>query len=310
MTRRLLHLLTAATLLPAFTGCFTGIESTPAITDNDLRRQNIRSTPEDSYLDDIEHAVSAADNLSAGKRFFVTDPKIRLVLDPSASSADIRAGDTLRLSDISEATSVDGRKVADIRLADRTGAVFAYRTALSPDDLLRARRADIPFTVDLDLVEAVRGKMAGQTYFITTSTRYDLNDQIFNGRRFVPVTIDAVEPGSAYYPIRLTLTDDRGAKFRLYMSVGSTISMPRKFASMFSLTDPHTRHPAITDANWALIIEGRVAQGMTRDECRLAMGTPANIDRQTGYSVLREIWTYDGGRFLVFDDGILETFRL
>lgn len=309
MTNRLLTLLSAAALLPVLTECFTGIESTPAITDSDLRRQNIRVTPEETYLDDIEKAYSEADNLTTGKRFWVTDPKIRLVLDPSAASADIRSGDTLRLADISEATSVDGQQLADIRLSDRNGAVFAYRTTLSPDDIRRARRADIPFTVDIDLVESVRKKMAGNTYYITTATRYDMNDQIFNSRRFVPVTVEAVDPGTAYYPIRLTLTDDRRKQFRLYMSAGSSITMPRKFASMFSLTDPHAKYPAITDANWALIIDGRVTQGMTRDECRLALGTPANIDRQTGYSVLREIWTYDGGRFLVFDDGILESFR-
>lgn len=309
MINRLLTLLSAAALLPVLTGCFTGIESTPAITDSDLRRQNIRVTPEETYLDDIEKAYLAADNLTTGKRFWVTDPKIRLVLDPSAASADIRTGDTLRLAGISEATSVDGQQLADIRLSDRNRAVFTYRTTFSPDDIRRAHRADIPFTVDIDLVESVRNKMAGNTYYITTATRYDMNDQIFNSRRFVPVTVDAVDPGTAYYPIRLTLTDDRGKQFRLYMSAGSTMTMPRKFSSMFSLTDPHAKYPAITDANWALIIDGRVAQGMTRDECRLALGTPANIDRQTGYSVLREIWTYDGGRFLVFDDGILESFR-
>lgn len=48
---------------------------------------------------------------------------------------------------------------------------------------------------------------------------------------------------------------------------------------------------------------------MTRDEARLALGAPANIDRRPGYSFMREIWTYENGIFLIFEDGLLKSFR-
>lgn len=298
----------AVMLCIAASGCFTGIESTPAITDSDVKRQNIRVTAEDKYLDNVVQEI-AGHALAPGKRWYVTDGKIRLIMEPSPQANSIAAGDTLTLSAIGEALTVDGQHVAELTLSRQSGEKVVYRTTTTVKTIENAGKAEIPFTVDLDLVEAVRRRMLNQTYYITTSTRYDMNEQVMRGRRFVPVTIDAVEPGNAYYPVRLRLTDDKGQQFQLFMTVDASDRMPRKFASMFSLTNPRGKYPAITDANWQLIVEGKVTQGMTRDECRMALGAPGNIDRQTGYSILREIWTYEDGRFLIFDDGILQSFR-
>ncbi len=65
----------------------------------------------------------------------------------------------------------------------------------------------------------------------------------------------------------------------------------------------------ITDANWDRIIHGRVALEMTRDECRLALGSPSHIDRYQGTSAYGERWTYENGVYLIFFDGILSSFR-
>ena len=55
--------------------------------------------------------------------------------------------------------------------------------------------------------------------------------QSFTGRRFVPVRVDEVSPGNSYYPILLSLTDEKGKPFRLYMTSDSESRMPRRFDS-------------------------------------------------------------------------------
>ena len=48
---------------------------------------------------------------------------------------------------------------------------------------------------------------------------------------------------------------------------------------------------------------------MTKEECRLAMGSPKNLTQLPDQSGLREYWYYDGGRYLFFVDGLLKEFR-
>ena len=61
---------------------------------------------------------------------------------------------------------------------------------------------------------------------------------------------------------------------------------------------------------WALITQSRVREGMSRDECRLALGQPDRIVRTPTYGGMREHWRYTDGLYLVFDDGYLTSFRL
>lgn len=300
-------LLTSMCVLP-LTACFTGVESTPKITDKEVKRQLTETTLEDTYIDDIPVFGQSTDYYP-GKELFVTDPKIKLILGASADKANIVAGDTLLFSHFSDAATIDGQNVTDIVLTDKNGKEFFYRTSINPDAINKGHAIDIPFTIDIDLVNAVGKKLCGQTYYIVTRARYDLSDNLFYGRRFVPVTIRSVDPGNSVYPIRLTLSENDGKHFRLYMSAQSSGYMPRKFATLFSLSDPRLSYPTILPQTWENITNGKVAVGMTRDECRLALGAADNIDRQPTYSILREVWTYKNGIYLIFADGILESYR-
>ena len=50
---------------------------------------------------------------------------------------------------------------------------------------------------------------------------------------------------------------------------------------------------------------------MTRDECRLALGTPDSIDRATTVGNTHfERWSYENGVYLLFEDGYLSKFRM
>lgn len=308
LTATLKIIFAASILSVMLTGCFTGVENTPRITDKDVRKQVVESKPEDSYLEEIKQQNISSD-FKEGKPWVIVDSKFKLLLNPEIQDINIKKGDTIRFKKFEEAVTVTGDRVAEIHLATSNGETIAYRTSIDFNKIQTGYPVTIPFTVDLDLVDKVRNKMLGQKYYIETRTRYDMNDQIYYGRRFVPVTICSVDYGNEYYPIRLTATEQNGQSFRLYMSIGPESRMPRKFSALFSISDPRLNYPDILPETWQKIVEGKVAAGMTRDECRLSLGSPDNVDRQAGYSSVREIWTYNNGCYLLFLDGILETFR-
>ncbi|MDE6513468.1 MAG: hypothetical protein K2L05_04720, partial [Muribaculaceae bacterium] len=83
----------------------------------------------------------------------------------------------------------------------------------------------------------------------------------------------------------------------------------RTFANQFSLTNPRKNYPQISDTNWNLISQGRVALDMTREECRLALGAPSQVDREALPNGIFERWIYEDGVYLFFTDGLLTRFR-
>ncbi len=133
------------------------------------------------------------------------------------------------------------------------------------------------------------------------------------GLKYIPVKVIAVEPGNLVYPVKVTFCTSAGKECpdtaSVFMSVGAESHSARNFAALFNFSNPRDRYPMITDANWERIIHGRVAVDMTRDECRLALGSPSHIDRYQGTSAYGERWTYENGVYLIFFDGILSSFR-
>lgn len=307
----------AAFSLLALQGCFTGIESTPQISEGDLHRERVSERPEDRYLADI--APQPPSQWERGKTWTVTDPRSERIF-----GTDL-AGLTIAFESFEPATSIVGRTETIVRFASPKGPV-AYRTDIAPDSLARMTVLDIPYAVETTTVEAVRSRMAGQTYYVNTSLWNNMSGSSIRGLRFIPVEVVCVEAGEGIYPLRLTLAytpvagiaatpgaTKAGDTARRYFTLpmaspgGTGGGTTRDFADLFLLSDPRKRYPRISDTVWNNIIAGRVADGMTRDECRLAVGTPAEIDRQAGYSSIREIWTYPDGIRLVFIDGILTT---
>ena len=58
-----------------------------------------------------------------------------------------------------------------------------------------------------------------------------------------------------------------------------------------------------------LITTGNVVEEMTKEECRLALGSPQRITPAPDQQGMREYWYYDGGGYLFFVDGLLKSFR-
>ena len=297
----------AALLLAIATSCFTGIESTPKITADDVKRENIPVRPEDSYLAAIKSQPLA--EWKSGKKFYVTDPKFRLILQQEGKGADSLYHKEITYQSHREVTSIAGDNIVEIQFVSPAGHALVYRTSRSGNSIDKDGHLSIPFLVDMDIVGQVSGLLKGHEYYILTSSWYDRNMDGFRGRKFVPVKVENVRPGNGYYSAILDLIDEKGHPFAMYLSVADDNKSLRGFGSLFSFTNPRDKYPQILDATWKNIINGRVAEDMTRDECRLALGTPASVDRRIGYNSISEIWTYENGIYLIFEDDLLRTFR-
>lgn len=295
------------TMASALSACFTGVESTPKIGSSDIRKQNVADTPEQHYMDDV--MIEGLSQWKPGKKLLVTDDKLALLLGPEAEKGASLKGTELTFTGADDVAAISGEKVAQLKFLTAYGLPVAFCMDAPVSKVSERKSVDIPLTIDLDLVAEVKKKLKGNVYYVVTREWYDTSNQPIQGRRFVPVKVNDVVPGSSFYPVLLILEDEKGSPFHLFMSVGNDVKSPRGFDSLFALTDQKLRYPSITDEVWKHIINGTVAQDMTREECRLALGSPDNIDRRAGYSVLREVWSYENGKYLIFEDGLLRSFR-
>ena len=302
-----MRLAAAALLAVVCTSCFTGVESTPKITTDELRKAGSPTgVRENAYLADISGEPPAA--WPVGKKFAVTDSRISMIFDPGAPH--LAAGETISYAGPVTEITITGDTVTALRFRNSAGAPMTYRTDLSPAALAERAQLEVPFTVETSIVDSVKARLEGNTYYILTPMWYDLSEQSYTGPKFTPVTVTDVMPGNSVYPIKLLLNHrETSTPFVLFMSVGSNLKSPRGFAKLFSFTDPRLRHPTVSDDAWACIVANKVANGMTADECRLAIGAPAKIERRPTRSYLHEIWTYENGIYLLFQDGILIDYR-
>lgn len=292
----------------ALESCFTGIESTPKITAGDVKRENIVQRPEDTFLSDIKPEPFS--EWRTGKRFYVTDNKFQLLLQPSDKPFPAYQDTEVVFIKAGETSDITGNRIAELTFADTKGNHIVYRASQSLEALKENGSLNIPFLVEMSVVEAVRQRLKDNTYYVLTSSWYDTNTQSRRGRKFVPVKVIDVKPGNAFYSVVLEMSDEHGEPFRLLVSAGDDLKTLRSFGNVFSFRDPRQSYPQITDEIWKLIVNGKVKSGMTRDECRLSLGSPANVDKSAGYSSLREIWSYENGAYLIFIDGLLQSFRI
>lgn len=287
--------------------CFTGIESTPRITESDVKRQHAGTTDEELYLADV--AGEPLGQWQRGKRFYVADNKVAILFGSTAPAGVQLQGEIIEFDSATPSILYTGEEATDLSFTLPGGAKGVYRVKNSPATL-KDSSVEVPFTIEESLVESGRRRLSGKSFYILTSEWRDSADRIVGGRKFVKVRVDSVTFGTANYPLRVDFVCEEGGDGgSLFIVPGRDAKGSRTFASQLAFADPHLRYPAVTDEVWELIIRGRVRPGMTRDECRLALGAPANVDRMRGYSSLTELWTYENGIYLVFEDGVLKSFR-
>lgn len=290
--------------------CFTGVESTPRISANDVKKEKIKVTPEQQFLSDL--LPQPPSEWQPGKLFYVTDPKISIIFtSQSSADKDNVAGSNIAFQSMRPVTSVTGEEVTEVEFVSPNGGHLFYRDNTPYGQVAERRQLEIPFTIEQDLVQQARDRLVGKEYYITSPLWYLADGtKSINGLRHIPVQIVDVMPGNSAFPLRVVFRPtDSSSCYSVYMSVGNMRTSTRNFHTLFAFENPRKRYPDITDENWQLIMHSRVAEGMTRDECRLALGSPQTVGQRPARAGMVEYWSYSDGIYLLFEEGYLTFFR-
>lgn len=292
--------------------CGTGIEVTEHVTDKDVRKVIGQVDSRQSVVT-LEAFTDSLPSWKIGKRFWVADNQVNLLFTPDQGfdlDTVSLAGRVLKYNGYSTGDIYDNRQTVNILFNDAiNGRTYLYRTGKTIDEFHPA--FSIPMLIDMDMVQHIERQIKGKDFYIRTPIWYDRdNEQMMTGRHFIQVCIDSVLPGNSVMPLRVLFTTiDKGEKAMVWMSDNVSVMHGRDFDAMFVASNPRLSYPTITDANWELITRGRVVVGMTKEECRLSLGTPRHINERPDQAGMREYWYYDGGSYLFFVDGLLSEFR-
>lgn len=290
--------------------CTTGIERTKTIKMSGADKRATLPTAEEEFIGVLRPTPLA--DWRIGKQFLVADNKIVLLFDPSLSDihvGDSIAGEKLTYAGVTHKKAPDGSVICGILFRTPSGRKAFYSTGSKPETALRnVRNTDIPMLTDLDLVARADSLLRGRDIWTRTGLWYDADSEPTEGRKFAKVHVDSVVAGNAVFPFSVRFTDMEGKSARIPMNIDDAKSYVREsrvFQNLFSLTDPRQRYQNISDENWDYICRGLVNAGMTKEECRLAIGNPADVDAGHDWNQTIDMWKYPDGRCLIFEDGLL-----
>jgi hypothetical protein len=282
------------------------VESTPKITYKDVKKSGSTVSEEENLAKSF--TLDEYSQWTVGKRFYVTSSRISLALSGNTFQTPMpEVGDTLVYQGSCNVTALTGDEVVELQFRNAyNGAELSYRTNADADKLASGTALEVPFTVDLTLVDKVANALRGRELYLKTNLWFDLNGESYAGRKFVKVAVTDVTAGNEVFPLMVTFTDDRGEQHAVYMSAAAGEHwVSREFSSLFSFTNPKSAYPQISDEMWQCIINSRVEKGMTKGEVTLALGSPVNIDRGHDHTSAYERWRYSDGVYLIFEDGLL-----
>lgn len=286
--------------------CFTGVEYTRPIAPARGEREILQPQAEDTVLVSLPTVMLG--QWEVGRPFVVADDRISHILEAD-SRPDIKVSDTVRYVGLDTRMQPDATS-ASILLFEKDGRRFRYPLGalmhISADTLSNRR---IPMLIDLAMVQRADEVLRGKTLWLRSSLRYDSEGKQMKGLKYIPVTVTSVTPGALDFPLQVNVTDEAGGAYHLKMNSGTGLYESRTFTDLFTLFDPRTRYNAIPDSTWQRIQRGDVALGMTKDECRLALGNPDDADAGHTHSQTLDLWQYASGITLRFADGVLVKFR-
>ena len=294
--------------------CGTGIEVTEHVTDKDVQRV-MEQTGNREMTVTLTPFEAPFSSWRVGKRFWVADDQVRELLvnqqDYNLDTVHL-AGHvlTFQSSENSNLFAEDDNRL-DIRLVDESdGHEYVYRFGMSQG--VERLHVSLPMLIDMDLVDHIAWQIGDKDFFIRTTIWYDRDsEQMRNGRHYIKVHIDSVLPGNAVLPLRVLFTTaDTHEQAMVWMSDNASTMHGRDFDALFAASDPHLSYPDISDETWQRITCGQIVEGMTKEECRLSLGSPKRINEMPDQGGMREYWYYDGGSYLYFVDGLLRQFRI
>jgi len=157
--------------------------------------------------------------------------------------------------------------------------------------------------------EALKAKYAGLALYpknaVNVSPNSAENKEKQTLLKYTPLTIEDIEmvvnsPSRAI----LRLKDKNGKTYYKEVDLKYDIFVKNNdyIEDLFGFGDLRKKHPSITEENWAMISNGEIKPGMTTEECRLALGSPIQIQQKRDPRF--ETWFYRG-QILEFENGVV-----
>lgn len=306
-------------LIISTSSCSTGIEHTKTIKMSKTEQKILLPSPEELFIDSIQ-PLSLRD-WKSNKLFLISDNRALLVYDIYDNtgrrvSLDSLANFLIAFDHIEQSDAPSGQKTSSIVFNMLTpdhlssGNHIVYNTNKPIELAENMIWCDFPMLIDLSMVEDYRNKLKGRQFWIKTSLWYDIDGIPLKGAKFVPVTINDIQIGNSIFPLSVLFHDgNRIASIPMNMAGRESGFESRTFQSLFSLSNPKNQYPDISPDVWQLICRGNVKQGMTKTECKLALGAPQEVDSGHDWNNLIDFWRYSDGTFLRFQDGLLIDYR-
>lgn len=289
-----------------FTSCFTGIEGTKTIKVNKEAAKASIPKEEDALLADV--SPEPIGSWRIGKRFFVASEKIDMSLTPieNAAPASALAGDTILFQGVDYIIGFDGSKLPKIFFThgiDRY--VYDDHTMTSGGHAMMASD-HLPMLIDMDMVDKAEECLMKKRLWLRSNIWEDEAGNRLDGKKFVEATVVDVSPGDDVFPLKIGFRTTEGAIGYYMLNFGNSGNESHSVANMFSLTDIRKKYGNISDEAWDKICDGKVAEGMTKQECKLALGAPSDVQNGRDHSNEYDLWIYPDGTTLFFVDGVLK----
>lgn len=298
-------------LAMGLSSCFTGIESTKKINLSREDKKLAQPSPEERFMQQI--ASSPLKDWEEGKSFIMADNKALLVIVPQSGLVpfppDSVKGKNIEFVGVESKINMAGDIIVALIFSDGVYN-YEYDTGREFNEAMENLKSDqIPMLIDEDMVVQARKLLLNRKVWTKSPLWYDETGQRIEGKRFVEVEIIEVNPGDMVFPLQLKIKTPKDETAFVYMNFGSEDNESRAFSNIFSFTDVRKHYPNIEPEIWELISSGKVKEGMTKEECKLALGNPSDLSSGHDYSQTLDIWSYDNGKVLWFEDGRLVKIR-
>ncbi|MCH5233607.1 MAG: hypothetical protein J1E78_08210 [Muribaculaceae bacterium] len=274
-------------------------------------KRKAKATDEEEFFSGIN--ALPLQEWEKGKIFIATDDKALLIYDTQQQlfpndSVSIK-GKLMQFAGVESKMNAAGDLTVVILFTDGE-RLLAYDTNKEFESAMTSFKSDeVPMMIDAEMVMQARKKLVGKNLWTRSNLWYDENGERIDGKKYIPVTVTAVEPGSLLFPLKVKIKDESGEEAYMFMNFGNSGTESRSFHNLFSISDIRKHYPTIEPETWDYISIGKVKSGMTKDECRLALGNPVDVNSGHDYSQTIDIWNYDNGKVLWFEDGRLVRFR-
>lgn len=191
------------------------------------------------------------------------------------------------------------------------GKTYYFNTGKSREEIeITSYTPLLPSLVSCEEIDKARSLLVGKTLYTRPATWVDSLGNTSANHRYCPVKIIDVRPGNNIYPIAFVFKDENSSTYSILGSLMQTSHLQAAtFDRLFTFDNPRRYYKNISDKHWQLITHCRVTEGMTKDECRLSLGSPMRVREIPTYSGLKEEWFYRTGAYLYFEDGKLTHFR-